>query len=160
MKFATRYDGKHDERSDNAKTIFTLPSRTQENFKDECDINLILKKYQATGVLPSNSKAALAHYGDFSKVPSYQDALNRVMEASDMFSQLPATLRFKFENDPGLLLNFLSDPKNREQAVELGLVDAPQPQKPSLAPKEPELATSTKSKGKTSTQAPTSVEED
>lgn len=36
---------------------------------------------------------------------------------------LPAELRKRFRNDPGMLLAFLEDPQNRAEAESLGLVD-------------------------------------
>lgn len=160
MKFASRFDGLQKERSRKAAKAFVLPARTKQAFKDDCDINLILKRYAATGVLPDTSKAALAQYGDFGEIPSYQDALNRVMSASDMFSQLPASLRFKFQNDPGRLLAFLSDAKNREEAIELGLVVKPTPQEPVPAPNKPQASSSVKTKGKPATSSEDSSDDE
>lgn len=35
---------------------------------------------------------------------------------------LPAKVRSRFENDPQKFLEFCSDPKNRDEAVSLGLI--------------------------------------
>ena len=58
---------------------------TKQSFKDECDINNILKKYETTGALPSLILEN-PQYGDYSNVPAYQDALNIVMKAEEQFS--------------------------------------------------------------------------
>ena len=65
-----------------------LESRTKQSFKDECDINNILKKYNKTGQLPAMIKAD-PKYGDFSNSASYQESLNLVLLAQEQFSNLP-----------------------------------------------------------------------
>lgn len=146
MKFRTQFDGKSDERSARHVTIPIGDSRTKQAFKDESDINNILKRYNVTGILPDQSRQALAHFGDFTNVPSYDQALQTVIDSQDAFMQLPATLRQRFANDPQHLLNFLSDSSNRDEAIKLGFINPPQQAVP--APVEPQGATSTKSKGK------------
>ena len=92
-----------------------------QHFKEECDINTILQKFNVTGILP---EAPLSpRYGDFSGIGDYHTTLNRVMAAKDEFASLPAQIRARFENDPYKLIEFLDDETNREEAVQLGLVD-------------------------------------
>lgn len=149
MKFRSQFDGKSNEVSDKHITHPIGESRTKQAFKDESNINNILKRYHVTGILPDQSRAALAHYGDFTKVPRYDEALNTVIESQSHFMQLPAVLRQRFANDPQQLLSFLSDENNREEAIKLGFISAPQ--KPVPAPTEAQAPTSTKSKGKPAT---------
>lgn len=60
----------------------------------------------------------------FARMPSesYHDMLNKVSGIKQRFEALPSQLRLRFENDPGKLLAYLDDPKNRPEAVRLGLV--------------------------------------
>lgn len=103
------------------QTVNELPTLTQQQFKNECDVNHIMKKYEQTGQLfHLNRKAGV--YADLSNITDYQSMLHTVMDAQEKFSSLPAEVRKKFDNDPSKLIQFLSDPKNTEQAVELGLV--------------------------------------
>lgn len=96
-------------------------SLAQQHFKDECDINNILHQFNVTGMLP---EAPLSpRYGDFTGIVDYHSALNAVIAAEDGFMALPAQIRSRFENDPELLINFLDDPNNRDEAIKLGLVD-------------------------------------
>jgi phage internal scaffolding protein len=67
-----------------------------------------------------------AKYGDFSIVPSHQEAMSLVMAAEDHFMQLPSNIRSRFNNDPGQLLNFLGEASNREEAIKLGLIEPDQ----------------------------------
>jgi phage internal scaffolding protein len=99
------------------------PSLAQQHFKDECDINNILRQFNITGLLP---EAPLSpRYGDFSGIGDYQSALNAVIEAEDQFMALPASLRARFENDPAHLIDFLSNENNRSEAEKLGLLESP-----------------------------------
>jgi len=97
------------------------PSLAQQHFKDECDINNILRQFNITGLLPENSLSP--RYGDFSGIVDYHSALNAVMAAENEFDALPAQLRARFQNDPEQLINFIEDESNREEAINLGLID-------------------------------------
>jgi phage internal scaffolding protein len=101
-----------------------LPSRTKQEFKDECDINNIVKRYKKTGVI-THYKNTNGVYGDFSNPVDYQTALNSIMEANDMFMELNAELRKKFDNDPKKLIEFINDEKNRDEAIKLGIIEKP-----------------------------------
>jgi len=97
------------------------PSVTEQHHKDDCDINVLMKRY-ASGEIIDHVNDLQASFGDFSDVPDYQEALNRVNDARAAFMELPATTRKRFDNDPGQLIGFLSDEKNTEEAIKLGLV--------------------------------------
>lgn len=109
--------------------LFELPSMTQQHFKDECDINNIIARYEATGLLtdPLQSSGRMYEFGDYSSVKDYQDSLNTIIEARAMFDDLPARVRERFNYDPSQLLFFLADETNRDEAVRLGLVSSPSP---------------------------------
>jgi phage internal scaffolding protein len=96
---------------------------TQQHFKDECDINNILRQFNITGQLPENTLSP--RYGDFTGISDYQTALNQVIAAEDEFMRLPADLRARFENDPAQLIEFLENSDNKDEAIKLGLVDKP-----------------------------------
>jgi len=95
-------------------------TRTQQHFKDETDINNILRQFNITGLLPK--KAITPQYGDFTGIRDYHGALNAVIAAEDEFMTLPATLRARFDNDPAALIQFLDNPDNLDEAIKLGLV--------------------------------------
>jgi phage internal scaffolding protein len=97
------------------------PSLAQQHFKDECDINNILRQFNITGLLPANPVSP--RYGDFSGIGDYHTALNRVIAAQDEFESLPAQIRARFDNDPSKLIEFLDDENNRPEAESLGLVE-------------------------------------
>jgi phage internal scaffolding protein len=96
-------------------------SLAQQHFKEECDINTILEKFNITGLLPENPLSP--RYGDFTGISDYHTALNRVYAAQDEFDALPAQIRARFGNDPAQLIEFLENSENRQEAESLGLVD-------------------------------------
>nr|QJB18905.1 MAG: internal scaffolding protein [Microvirus sp.] len=97
------------------------PSLAQQQFKDECDINNILKQFNITGQLPTSPLEP--RYGDFTGIYDYHSALNSVIAAEDGFMALPADLRSRFLNDPANLIDFLSNESNRDEAIKLGLIE-------------------------------------
>lgn len=115
-KFRTAYD------RDLVEGItFDEPSMAQQHFKDECDVNNILRKYESTGLVTHVANGTPS-YGDFSSVLEFQQAQNILIEAQDAFEALPASLRKRFDNDPSVMLEFIENPDNREEAEKLGLV--------------------------------------
>lgn len=107
----------------NSGEIMTIQSE-----KDSCDINLIVAKYKKTGLM-TNWRKDPPRYGDFSSSVDYHDSLLRAQNAQDDFMLLPASIRTRFNNDPGELIDFLSDSNNRAEAIELGLVASSQANK-------------------------------
>lgn len=98
----------------------TGETRTVQYFKDECDINTIMSKYQSTGVIEHLTKRQ-GGYGDVSAATCYQDALDIVEQAEEEFSNLPSSIRYKLDNDPAKFLDWINDPANLDEMVELGL---------------------------------------
>jgi phage internal scaffolding protein len=96
-------------------------SLAQQHYKEECDINTILQRFNISGVLPEVPLSP--RYGDFTGIGDYHTALNRVIAAQDEFDGLPATIRARFNNDPAQLIEFLDNSENRPEAEKLGLVE-------------------------------------
>lgn len=95
----------------------------QQQFKDECDINTIVKRFGLTGKMPAT--VAMPMSGDFTEVGDFQSAMNLIRKSQEEFLTLPSAIRQRFANDPGQLIAFLSDVKNREEAIVLGLLPKP-----------------------------------
>lgn len=96
---------------------------TQQQFAEECDINTIVKRFGLTGELPNG--IAMPQSGDFTGVTDFHEAMNLVRKAEESFMELPADIRYRFANDPGRVMEFLNDEKNREEAVKLGILSKP-----------------------------------
>lgn len=100
--------------------VFTKPSRTKQADRDQCDINVIMAKYEQHRVVEHLNRFQ-GRYGDFTMAVDYQTALNSVMEAQSMFMSLPASVRLKFDNDAGRFLEFATDLRNQDELIKLGL---------------------------------------
>ncbi|WNK13433.1 MAG: internal scaffolding protein [Microvirus sp.] len=112
------------------------PSKTKQSFKDECDINTILNKFQRTGVLDFVNKRA-PHYGDVTGI-NFDDAMDRVIKGREFFADLPSSIRDQFDNEPGAFFEFIADPANSEAMAALGLIPQPSPtQADASTPKTP-----------------------
>lgn len=106
------------------RTINPLPTKTQQQYKDQCDLHKIVERARRTGELP-RQRAARGYYMDCTVLPTdYQKALDLVIEGNNAFNNLSSDVRKRFENDPKKLLEFLSDSKNKEEAIKLGLIEA------------------------------------
>jgi len=127
----TPYNYDVNEASDASALVCDDPSLAQQHAKEECDINTIVRRFGLTGELPNGVKAP--QYGDFTEATDYHTALNAVRAADAAFMQLPADIRTRFNNDPGSLVDFVSDDNNRAEAEKLGLVVA-NPTQPNPAP--------------------------
>lgn len=125
----TPYNYDVDEAALASSIVCLEPSRTAQEFRDECDINTILKRFGITGELPQGLVAPT--FGDFTGVDDYQSALNAVLNAKDDFMMLPADIRKHFDNNPQQFVAFCSDPANAEQAKAWGLItpfEVPEPE--------------------------------
>lgn len=123
MSYAKRYDYDRAKQSSKSTAITnTEKSRTHRYMKDECDINMIMKKFEKTGELPNMIKNN-PQYGDFSQAPDYQEALHTVMHAQEQFSNLSAKIRNRFNNDPSQFLEFATNPENLQEMVKMGLAE-------------------------------------
>lgn len=113
------------------------PSLTQQQFKDECDINNIAKNFGMTGNLPTSIYAPT--YGDFTDVEDFQSALHAIQDAEVSFMMLPANVRERFRHDPAAFVDFCSDSRNADEMAALGLSK----QAPKPAPAAPQPVTPT-----------------
>lgn len=113
--------------------ICNEPTRTKQSFKAECDINNIMKQYERTGIIDHTNNMH-PEYGDFSNVADYHTAQNMVIDAQNSFDALPSHIRKRMGHDPANLIEFLSDPNNKAEAIELGLIidDTPPPRETTL----------------------------
>lgn len=100
--------------SERVPVVVTFPEvgLTKPEFKESCDINHILKKYQKTGVIPQLYKDPL--YGDFSEVADYQAACDLAIQAQAQFDGLPSEVRKRFGNNPEKFLEWVEKADEKE----------------------------------------------
>lgn len=93
---------------------------TEQDHLDECDVNQIIKKYNAGEVITHICE--FEHfYGDMSG-DDFKLMMDTTLAARDKFMTLPSDIRQRFENNPEQLLRFMEDPANRGEAITLGLI--------------------------------------
>lgn len=95
------------------------PGKAVQSMRDECDINVIVKRFNLTGQMPPNLR--IPQYGDFSQVTDYKSAMDAVAAAKTSFNELPASVRSRFGYDPQAFLEFVSNGDNQEEMIKLGL---------------------------------------
>ena len=96
MMLRTPYNYDRDEVSKNTALISDSETLTQQNFKDETDLNIMIRKY---GVLPV-SEVNWKEF-DATVIPQdYQQLQNMLREADQAFMDLPADVRKAADNDP------------------------------------------------------------
>lgn len=112
---------------------------TQQQYKDECNPNVVIQKYNRTGEL-GRIRSTQPIYVDCTAF-NFEEARERVARIEETFMEMPAMVRRRFNHDPKNLLAFLEDPKNREEAERLGLVEKKAPpaheEEPAKAPATP-----------------------
>lgn len=107
-------------------------TRTQQQFKADCDLNPLMQRY-----LKQNPRdrlgfgiamqVGMGQSGDGSLTLDLAEALNIVNSGTEEFLRLPSDIRDRFNNDPVKLSSFLSKAENQEEAYRLGLAVKPVP---------------------------------
>ena len=117
-KIRSAYSG-----SVSVSTVNKDPSRTKQKFAKECDINNIMKRFQRDGALEHYAK----HAGWYGEVPAVdlREALEVAERAKQVFEDLPSNVR-KRVGDPVGFLEFVQDPANEQEMIELGLKESVQ----------------------------------
>ena len=103
--------------------IATGDGLTEQNHKDETDINKIVRKYNKTGLIDHLNQFE-KQYADMTGY-DYQDAMNTIAAANTMFEGLPSAIRNRFDNDPAKFINFVDDENNANELVKMGLAKSP-----------------------------------
>lgn len=98
------------------------PSMTDQDKKQECDLNYIIQNYVRQG---KELPYAHAQYGDISRLSlkDYQDAMLLTAEMKSNFEDLPAVEREKFHNNVSEYVDYISNYSNLKDCLERKLVD-------------------------------------
>lgn len=95
--------------------------KTQQSFANEVNINEIMAKAKR-GIMPE-FKQSQPVYADVSgEEYDFQVAQNIIVQAKNMFAELPEKIRERFDNNPAKLMDFMNNPANQEEAEYLGLL--------------------------------------
>lgn len=88
---------------------FSGESKTQQHFKDSCNVNNIVAHYRATGIDPHADRLKQQTFG-YATSKSFLEASRDIAEIRSAFQDLAAEERAQFGNDAGLWLDSLTVP--------------------------------------------------
>lgn len=120
-----------------AGTVFPEgPTLTRQEFAEDCDINVLMKRYENQDIGAIMRRAQEPVYADFAEMPQdLMGFMNFMREAENAFMTLPATVRREFDNDAAAFVDFAGDPANLDQMRSWGLAPpAPAPAPAVVAP--------------------------
>lgn len=86
---------------------------------DEADINVLVKRFRITGMVPTSVKVPT--FGDFTGVNDFRTAMDAITSARDSFNAMTADVRRRFDNDPQRFVEFCSQKKNLDEMRKMGL---------------------------------------
>lgn len=117
-------------------------SMTRQADKEAADINNITDRYLRTGMTGNRQSGRQPMFADFTSLPSMdlQEMRNTLAAVEVAFDSLPARVRRKFKDDPYRLLLFIEDERNREDAIEMGLIPKLEPEVPKVDPNQTALS--------------------
>lgn len=100
-------------------------SLTQQEYKEECDVNNVIRRYQLTGDVNLFNRTE-GQYIDVSDVKDFQESMNIVRQAQQTFEALPAKVRAELANNPENLLKLVEQVEQGDEiaskiAIKLGL---------------------------------------
>jgi hypothetical protein len=99
------------------------PSMTQQSFKDECDINNIMDKYQQTGFIDEFYDRQNPQFADVSTTVDFHTAQNLLSAATEAYNALDPVVRSRF-GSPLDFLSFVDNPHNAQALIDMGLAVA------------------------------------
>lgn len=112
------------------KMIFTKKTKTMESEKDSCDVNRIMNHYLRYGVVPDGVTVKTPKFGDFSNIPTFQDAQNMMRQAEDVFLRVPIEIRRACDHNAAKVMDFLNDPNNKDVLKKYGMLKPEPVEKP------------------------------
>lgn len=106
------------------RTVEFGPSLTHQELRDECDINLIMRRYMTEGEMPRPSAhAPRLRYADYASGPDDFFAAQQVLLAArSSWESLPVVLQDRFRGDVEGLFRFVADARNRDELTRLGVL--------------------------------------
>jgi len=90
--------------------------RTKQCFKDDCDIDKIMTRFNVTGTISHLSKFE-GQYADFSDF-DFHEQTTRLTKGREIFDALPAELRKEFSQSPAKFFDWVNDPANIDELAE------------------------------------------
>lgn len=126
LQIRTAYDGLDEEFSIASGITCTLEEgKTVQSEAQNADLNYLLRNLRGMDGIPVVGDPDTAFYGDVSEIGDYHECMCVIAKATEAFMSQPAHIRDKFENDAGKFIEFVSNDANKDEAIKLGLIEAP-----------------------------------
>jgi phage internal scaffolding protein len=58
----------------------------------------------------------------------FQEMMNAMIKAKESFSSIPSQIRAQFDNDPAKFMDFVRNEENKQQLIDWGLMNPPEPE--------------------------------
>ncbi|AXH77318.1 MAG: internal scaffolding protein [Microviridae sp.] len=98
-------------------------TRTSQEYLGEANINVLMSKYEQTGLMNAGRPVAPPAFQDVRHLQKdFHESMNTITRSREIFDQANARIRDRFQS-PERLLAFLADGKNRAEAESLGLLE-------------------------------------
>ena len=108
---------------------FSANGKTQQHFKESCDVNNIVAHFTQTGIDPHADRIGKQKFG-YASSQSFSEALRATAEINSAFAELPSATRAHFQNDPASWLDAQLTPEAPSEEI----TPPESPQEPSTAP--------------------------
>jgi len=99
--------------------------RVEQSHKDEVNINKIVKRAGGMELIAKVNALTQFQYDDVTG-NDFQESMNAIIKARDTFDQVPSDIRKQFDNDPAKFMDFVHNPENSDQLIQMGLKKEPE----------------------------------
>ncbi len=96
---------------------YKLHGRTKQSQKDECDINMLLERYNRDAAAGHLEKYG-AQYGNYADY-DFENHVTKIAEMNTIFERLPAEVKKDFGQSTHKFFEFVTDPENEDRLPEL-----------------------------------------
>lgn len=133
----TPYNYNTDKVSDETGLSCPEETKTQQQFKEESDINTIVERFGISGEMPPTMN--FPEPEEFIETMDFQTSMNVIVKARESFMEMPAKQRARFQNDPQKFMEFMHNEENIDEIIKMGLAKKrEQPEEPTKLVNTPE----------------------
>jgi len=104
----------------------------QQQFREEVDINTIVRRFGLTGDMPVFGREPM--FGDFTEIHDFESAVEKVDKIRESFMTLAPEVRERFQNDPLRMYKAVLQAKDEKSAADLVSYEAPKEEAPKSDP--------------------------
>lgn len=94
---------------------------TEQSHKEEVNINNIVRRHGIDLIAKTAMLQSSDYQFDDVTGNDFQEAMQKVAKATQSFQNMPSELRKRFDNSPAKFLDFVQNPDNIDEVVNMGL---------------------------------------